>query len=255
MGFKKYVNKKLSHLSRAERKIIEPVLIKYAGILHDDKDSFKSTNVVVHKIETGDGTPIRKAPHKTPFALRQEMNRQVQKMLDKGAVSSSYSPWSSSVVLISRKSKNGIPKYRFCVDLRTLSAVTKHGSYSLPNLRRQRRPCSKYFYVLYCYPGFWQINIHEPHRGKSFQYHHWDIINNRLPYWLSKIPAHFQRLLDLVLKNLTGTEYWVFIKSLSIQLHQKSILRDWLTCSDGIVGLICNFNQRNASLRKTTLHT
>ena len=39
----------------AERKIIEPVLIKYAGIFHDDEDNdFKSTNVVVHKIETGD---------------------------------------------------------------------------------------------------------------------------------------------------------------------------------------------------------
>jgi len=62
-------------LSHAERKIIEPVLIKYAGIFHDDEDNdFKSTNVVVHKIETGDATPIKKAPYKTPFALRHLRN-------------------------------------------------------------------------------------------------------------------------------------------------------------------------------------
>ena len=52
-------------MSRAKREIIEPVLIKYAGIFHDDQDhDFKSTNVVVHKIETGDATPIKKAHQK-----------------------------------------------------------------------------------------------------------------------------------------------------------------------------------------------
>ena len=69
--FKKYIDEKLAHLSHARRKIIKPVLIKYAGIFHDDEENdFKSTNVVVHKIETGDATPIRKAPYKSPFALR-----------------------------------------------------------------------------------------------------------------------------------------------------------------------------------------
>jgi hypothetical protein len=33
------------------------------------------TNVTVHKIVTGDATPIKKAPYRTPFALRQEMDR------------------------------------------------------------------------------------------------------------------------------------------------------------------------------------
>jgi hypothetical protein len=71
-------------LSQAERKIIEPVLNKYAGIFHDNEDNdFNSTNVVVHKIVTGDAPPMRKAPYKTPFDLRQEMNRQVQKILNK----------------------------------------------------------------------------------------------------------------------------------------------------------------------------
>ena len=94
-GFKKYIGEKLAHLSHAERKIIEPVLIKYAGIFHDDEDiDFKSTNVVRHEIETGNVTPIKKALYNTPFDLRQEMNRQVQKMLDKGVISPSHSPWS-----------------------------------------------------------------------------------------------------------------------------------------------------------------
>ena len=68
-------------MSRDERKVIEPVLLKYAGIFHDDESNdFKSTNVVVHKIETGDATPIKKAPYKNPFVLRYQMKRQDQKV-------------------------------------------------------------------------------------------------------------------------------------------------------------------------------
>ena len=49
--------------------------------------------MIVHKIEAGDTAPIKKAPYKTPFSLREEMNRQVQKMLYKGVISPSNSPW------------------------------------------------------------------------------------------------------------------------------------------------------------------
>jgi hypothetical protein len=71
------LSEKLAHLSSDERKIIVPVLTKCAGIFHDNEDNgYKSTNVVVHKIKTGDATPIKKAPYKTPFALRLEINWQ-----------------------------------------------------------------------------------------------------------------------------------------------------------------------------------
>jgi hypothetical protein len=63
-GFKKYIDEKLAHLSSAERKILDPVLIKYARISYEDEDNdFKSTSVVVHKIVTGYATPIKKAPY------------------------------------------------------------------------------------------------------------------------------------------------------------------------------------------------
>ena len=145
-------------MSRAEREVIEPVIFKYAGIFHDDESNgFKSTNMVVHKIETGDATPIKKAPYKTPFALREEMNRQVQSMLDKGIISPSISPWSSPVVLVPKRSGTGIPKYIFCVDFRALNAVTKNDSYPLPRFEETTSTLSgsKYFSVLDCYSGFW----------------------------------------------------------------------------------------------------
>jgi hypothetical protein len=55
--FRKYIASKLSHLSGEDRGVIEPVLLKYAELFHDDDDNdFESTDVVEHRIETGCST-------------------------------------------------------------------------------------------------------------------------------------------------------------------------------------------------------
>ena len=136
-------------------------------------------------------------------------------MLNKGVISPSHSSWSSPLVLVPKKSENGIPKYRFCVDFRALNAVTKYDSYRLPRFEETTSTLwgSKCFSVLDCSSGFWQINNREPHREKTFfsvpSLGHYQF--NRLQYGLSNSPDSFQRLMDLILKNLTGTECWVFI--------------------------------------------
>jgi hypothetical protein len=42
--------------------------------------------VVEHQIIVGDAAQIRRPPYRTPCALREDMQRQVQKMLDKGVI-------------------------------------------------------------------------------------------------------------------------------------------------------------------------
>jgi len=150
-------------------------------------------------------------------------------MLDKGVISPSRSPWSSPVVLVPKISENGVPKYRFCVDFRALNAVTKYDSYPLPRFAETMSTLSgsKYFSVLDCYSGFWKINIHEPHRETiAFSVPslgHYQF--NRLPYGLSNSPANFQRLMDLVLKNLTGTKCSVFIDDVIVYTAEEHATR------------------------------
>jgi len=55
-------------------------------------------------------------------------------MLEKGIIKPSISPWSSSIVLVRKKTKNGSIKYRFCVDYPSLKAVTKPDAYPIPNI-------------------------------------------------------------------------------------------------------------------------
>ena len=79
------------------------------------------------------------------------MQRQVQKMLDRD-IRKSNSPWSAPAILVPKKSPDGKPKFRFCVDFRALNAVTKFDAYPLPRFDETTSTLfgSKYFTVLEC---------------------------------------------------------------------------------------------------------
>jgi hypothetical protein len=206
---------KLDHLKPDERRHIEPVLMKYAHVFHDENTNyFKGTQDIEHQISVDDAKPIRKPPYKTPFALRQEMETQVLEMLKKGVIRQSTSPWSAPSLLVPKKSPDGKPKYRFCVDFRALNSVTRSDPYPLPVIEETTSTLygSKYFSVLDCYSGFWQVEIEEEHKeltGFSVPSGHYEF--NRLPFGLSNSPANFQRLMDRVLKDLIGTECSVYV--------------------------------------------
>ena len=71
---KKLLHGMLDHLTSEDRRHIEPIVIKYAHVFHDENENdFKCTNVVEHQIQVGDIKPTRKPPYRTPYALRQGM--------------------------------------------------------------------------------------------------------------------------------------------------------------------------------------
>jgi hypothetical protein len=71
---KKYLRDSLAHLSDKERAETEPVLMRYAHVFHDDESGeFGKTDLVRHRIETGNAPPIRKVPYRVPHSLRGEM--------------------------------------------------------------------------------------------------------------------------------------------------------------------------------------
>ena len=98
--------------------------------------------MVEHQIELEDTRPIRRPQYRVPFALRGEMKAQVENMLAKGVIRESSSPWSAPTILVPKKSADGKPKYRFCVDFRALNVVTKFDPYPYRYLNSQPLPSS-----------------------------------------------------------------------------------------------------------------
>jgi hypothetical protein len=210
-----YIHEALSHLSGNERQVMETVLLKYGHVFHDESDGkFPGTDVIEHRIVTGDAKPIRKAPYRVPYALRDEMERQVKDMLDKGVIEPSSSPWAAPCILVPKKSPDGKPRFRFCVDFRALNKVTQFDSYPLPVFEETVSTLhgSSFFTVLDCYSGYWQIKLAEEDKLKTaFTVPSGNYQFLRLPFGLSTSPASFQMMMDLVLRDLIGTDCCVFI--------------------------------------------
>jgi hypothetical protein len=58
-SLKQYLQDKLGYLSQAEKSVIEPILVKYWHIFHEeDSHEFRGTDSVEHKIVTGNSKPI-----------------------------------------------------------------------------------------------------------------------------------------------------------------------------------------------------
>ena len=118
--------RKLEHLVKAERKVLVPVMTDYYGLfLYDRSASLPCTTKGFHEIKTGDALPIKKNPYRVPFAIKDEMKKQLDEMIQREVITPSLSEWAAPVVLVKKKPLDGTPKYRFCTDFRTLNAVTK----------------------------------------------------------------------------------------------------------------------------------
>ena len=87
-------------------------------------------DLVEMSIKTGDATPKKQAACRLPFAVRQEVTRQLQNMQEQKIILPSTSPWVSPIVLIQKKDGS----LRFCVDYKTLNAATKPDRFPLPRI-------------------------------------------------------------------------------------------------------------------------
>ncbi len=87
-------------------------------------------DVVQHHIGTGQHSPIKQPPYRTPISQRQRIATMVEAMQQQGVVQLSVSLCASLVVLVPKKDES----LRFCVDYRKLNLVTKKYVYPLPRI-------------------------------------------------------------------------------------------------------------------------
>jgi hypothetical protein len=199
--FELYLNEKLGHLTERDRSYLELILRKYHIFYKEGSSAIGCTSIVKHKIDTGDAQPIKKNPYRTPHALKPVVEEHIKEMLQNGVIEPSISPWSSSIVLVKKKTTNGSVKYRFCVDYRLLNAVTKPDAYPIPNITDtlDSLGTSKIFSVLDMASGYHQIEIMKEDREKTaFSCHMGHYQFTKLPFGVNNGPATYQRCMDFV---------------------------------------------------------
>lgn len=186
----------IQELNTDQRQELEKFLKEH---LLPEPTTLPATKYTVHEIDVGDSKPIcQKAYHVTPI-IREDMWKEVDRLLREKIIEPSQNEWASPVVMV--KKSNG--KWRFCIDFRKVNGVSKKDAYPLPNMLGildQLRQ-AHYISTIDLSQAYFQIPLAEnakpitafivPGRG-LFQF-------TRMPFGLSNAPATLQRYIEKVL--------------------------------------------------------
>ena len=181
---------------------VHKLLLHHQHVFSRGKCDIGRTDLVQHKIPTGEAAPVRQHPRRLPWTKREDCTKEVERLLDMGLISPSVSPWASPVVMVKKKDNS----WRFCIDYRRLNNVTKKDSYPLPRIDDTLDALggSRWFSTLDLASGYWQVEMDPADSEKTafctsggglFQW-------NVLPFGLTSAGATFERLMERVLSGL-----------------------------------------------------
>lgn len=216
---------RLEHLNVEERLHVEELIEKNSDCFHLPEEKLNYTSVLKHRIPTVNEIPIHTRQYRFPVVHKDEINRQVNELLEQGIIKPSKSPYNTPVWIVPKKSDSkGNKRWRMVLDFRDLNDKTIGDAYPLPNITEilDQLGGAKYFSVFDLASGFHQIKMHPDDSHKTaFSTPHGHYEFDRMPFGLKNAPATFQRVMDLVLSGMQGSEIFVYLDD--IVLYSSSL--------------------------------
>ena len=111
-----------------ETERVHELLYNYQHVFSFSNGDLGTTHMVEHRIETGGVPPIRQQPRRTSPWKHDKMERQLTDLLQEGKVKESSSPWSSPVVLVTKKDG----RQRLSIDYHRLNAAAVKDAFPIP---------------------------------------------------------------------------------------------------------------------------
>lgn len=161
-----------------------------------DKESTGMTDLIKHVIVLSNPTPHRQKPYRRSERVREFINTEVDRLLEKGFVTWSKSDWACSPV-VAPKANGGL---RFCVDYRPLNRQTVKPAYPLQHMHSilSQLHQAKIISTIDMSEAFHQIPMDKDcQKYTAFAVEGKGLLEwTRMPYGLTGAPATFQNLMD-----------------------------------------------------------
>lgn len=192
----------------------------YSGLFGPIDDREVVETAVQAEIRTSTDEPIYTKSYPYPACLREEVEKEIEKLLEEGIIRPSKSPYNSPIWVVPKKPKpTGEKQYRMVVDYKRLNSVTISDTYPIPDITATLTSLGKarYFTTLDLTSGFHQIRMKPsdvPKTAFSTMNGKYEFL--RLPFGLKNAPAIFQRMIDDVLKPYIGRICYVYIDDIIV---------------------------------------
>ncbi len=157
------------------------------------------TNLCEFEINLKSNKAFRKPPYRYSPTQNAEINTQIAEMLQHNIIENSKSPYASPALLVKKKDAS----WRFCIDFRSLNAITLEDNFPLPRIESMldKLGQAKFFSVLDLASGYWQVPIKQSDRYKTaFIVPEGTYQFTVMPFGVRNAPALFTRLMSDVLK-------------------------------------------------------
>lgn len=206
-NFKEHLNTdeletKINHLNTHQQSEIDKLINKYKPVFAKDKYDIGTVRDYKAHIDLMEEKYCYKRPYRCTFKDRKEIENQVAKLLEKGLIEESYSPFAAPVTLAYKKEDNR--KSRLCIDFRELNKIVVPQSQPFPlieDLMVKSVNC-KYFTTLDINSAFWSIPLKIQDRHKTaFVTQEGHFQWTCLPFGLKTSPAIFQRILSNIIRK------------------------------------------------------
>jgi len=117
---------RLEHLNNEKRKAIKKICEDFCDIFHLENDTLTCTTSVAHEITTKvDSAPVNVRPCRLLEKHKEEVNRQITKMLDDDIIRPNMSQWNAPLLVVPKKTDAfGKQKLRIVIDFRKLNDLT-----------------------------------------------------------------------------------------------------------------------------------
>ena len=190
------------HLTSEQRVMAEKFIRSRANIFSRSEFDIGRTDILKHRIDTGDNPPHYERLHHHPTTQLPQIDAHVEEMLKHDGIEPAASPSCSNVVMV--KKKDG--SMRFCIDYRKTNELIKKDHFPLPMIDTclYMLNGSRWFSSCDLRQGYWQTVIEEEDRDKT-------VFVTRKGQWRFKVlsfglcnaPCQFARTMELVLAGLT----------------------------------------------------
>lgn len=222
----------LENLDQISANTLKPILKEFADIFHLNDDILSVNNFYKQQISLNDPSPVYIKNYRLPESQRDEINKQVEKLIDEKLIEASTSPYNSPLLLVPKKSLDGEKKWRLVVDFRQLNKKIVDDKFPLTRLDDilDNLGRSKYFSTLDLTSSFHQIELHPDSRHlTAFSTNKGHYQFKRLPFGLKISTNSFQRMLSIALAGL-DTEAFLYVDDIiifgcSINHHNSNLIK------------------------------